>query len=188
MNETKFMPFPILHTPQLKLRQLTNDDRVALFKLRNDESVSRFISRARQKDEKEAAGFIERINSDIAAGRLIFWAVCLNTDSSLIGSICLWNFSTDEKTAELGYELLPEYQAKGLMTEAVQSVTNFGFSSCLLDTMEAYTHRVNQRSKKLLIKFGFELVPGKTDPDNLNNTIYILHNQPKPPDFGKPVS
>jgi ribosomal-protein-alanine N-acetyltransferase len=41
--------------------------------------------------------------------------------------------------------------------------------------MEAYTHKENQRSQHLLEKFGFRLLPDKTDPDNPNNIIYSFH-------------
>jgi [ribosomal protein S5]-alanine N-acetyltransferase len=175
MSGKKFTPFPTLRTERLTLRQLTTRDKPAIFKLRNDENVSHFILRARLKDKKDAAAFIRRINGDIEAGRLIYWGVGLNPELRLIGTICLWNFSADEKTAELGYELLPAHHGRGLAVEAVRAVMDFGFSVCAFETLEAFTHKENQRSQHLLEKFGFRLVPGKTDPDNPHNAIYSFH-------------
>ena len=37
----------------------------------------------------------------------------------MIGSICLWNFTDNQKSAEIGYDLSPKYQRKGIMNEIV---------------------------------------------------------------------
>jgi ribosomal-protein-alanine N-acetyltransferase len=174
VNDKKFTPFPILHTPRLTLRKLTTGDSPTIFKLRNDESVCRFLIRERQTEEKEALGFIERINSNISAGTSVYWAVCLNTNSEMIGTLCLWNFSDDEKIAELGYELLPAHQGRGFMMEAVGAVVDYGFETCSLSAIEAYTHKDNLPSKQLIRKFGFQLVSGKLDADNPSTEVYIL--------------
>ena len=65
----------------------------------------------------------------------------------------MWNFSSDRKTAELGYDLLPEFFNKGIMSEALQQVILFGQETLKLNTIEAYTHQDNSNSIKLLEKF-----------------------------------
>src|ERR1700676_2549606 len=99
--------FPVLKTRHLILRRLVPEDRKAVFILRSDEHVSRFIQRNMMTSETEAAAFIEKIWNDVGRGPDVFWAICLNTQPDLIGTICLWNFSEDRKLAELGYELFP---------------------------------------------------------------------------------
>ena len=90
----------------------------------------------------------------------------------MIGSICLWNFSKDGKIAETGYDLVPEYQGQGIMSEVLQGVLNLGFSQLELHTIEAYTHRKNLASIKMLKSNNFELIPGKIDAANANNLIF----------------
>jgi [ribosomal protein S5]-alanine N-acetyltransferase len=158
------------------LRRLVAEDRKALFILRNDEQVSRFIQRNRMTSETEAAAFMEKIWSNGDRGPDIFWAICLNTQPELIGTICLWNFSEDRKQAELGYELFPAFQGRGLMSEAVQTVMDYGFKDLALTTVEAYTHKANMRSKKMLAKFQFRYLPDKLDPDYENNEVYSLQH------------
>jgi [ribosomal protein S5]-alanine N-acetyltransferase len=175
MTGNKFTPFPTLHTERLNLRQLTTRDRSVIFKLRNDESVNRFISRAGTANTRAAAAFIERVNGDIQAGKSMYWGLEFKPDRRIVGTICLWNFSADEKMAELGYELFPAYQGRGLAMEAVRAVMDFGLKVCALDAMEACTHKENRRSQHLLEKFGFRLMPEKTDPDDPNIAIYSFH-------------
>jgi ribosomal-protein-alanine N-acetyltransferase len=92
----------------------------------------------------------------------------------MIGSICLWNFSKDKKIAEIGYDLSPQYQGKAIMDESLKGVLRFGFDELNLDSIEAYTNRLNESSKNLLVKNGFKRVWEKKDEDNLDNIIYEI--------------
>ncbi len=170
--------FPEIKTSQLTLRQLVPEDRKAIFFLRNDEQVNRFIRRMKMTSETEATAFIEKIWSNNEQGPDVFWAICLDTQPDLIGTVCLWNFSEDRKLAELGYELFPAFQGSGLMSEAVKAVLDYGFKDLGLTTIEAYTHRDNLRSRKMLANFQFRYQPDKADADNENNEVYSLSNKP----------
>ena len=71
----------------------------------------------------------------------------------MIGTISLWKFSEDKKTAEVGYDLNPVFHNKGIMTEALNCVLKYGFTQLQLDKIEAYTHKENQASRKLLLSW-----------------------------------
>ena len=79
------------------------------------------------KNVKEAEDFIEKSSRGIENGENINWGIILCGETDIIGSICLWNFSVDRKKAELGYDLNPKYQNRGIMSEALNRVLNFGF-------------------------------------------------------------
>jgi ribosomal-protein-alanine N-acetyltransferase len=168
--------FPEIKTRNLILRRLVPQDRKAVFILRNDKELNRFIRRNTMTIETEASAFIEKIWSNGDRGPDVFWAICMNTQPDLIGSICLWNFSEDRKLAELGYELFPAFQGKSLMSEAVKAVLDYAFKERRLTTIEAYTHKDNMRSKKMLAKFQFRHLPDKVDADNENNEVYSLQH------------
>lgn len=70
----------------------------------------------------------------------------------------MWNFSKDNKKAEVGYDLNPLFQRKGIMSEALKSILGFGFNNLNLDKIDAFTHKKNESSKKLLEKNGFILL------------------------------
>ncbi len=155
--------FPVIRTGRLLLRRLVADDRKAIFLLRSDEQVAEFIQRMKMTSEAEADDFIRLIWSNVDRGPDVYWAICLNTRPDLIGTICLWNFSEDRKQAEIGFELFPAFQGRGLMAEAVKVVLDYGFKDLALTTVEAYTHIENMRSKKILEKFQFRYLPDKTE-------------------------
>ena len=171
----KFPEFPILVTDRLRLRKITKNDGPTIFFLRTDKEVNKYINRPKpHKNVKEAEDFIEKSSRGIENGENINWGIILHGETDIIGSICLWNFSVDRKKAELGYDLNPKYQNRGIMSEALNRVLNFGFLDLNLDEIEAFTHHGNESSKRLLIKNNFSLNKSRTDEGNPNNIIFEL--------------
>ncbi|TWR27526.1 GNAT family N-acetyltransferase [Mucilaginibacter pallidiroseus] len=82
-----------LETSRLRLRQLFADDAGQLVLLRCDERVNRYLNRPKSTSYDQAAGFIDRVLSNNA----YYWAINLKHETTLIGTVCLWNprFSID---------------------------------------------------------------------------------------------
>jgi ribosomal-protein-alanine N-acetyltransferase len=174
-----FSPFPILQTERLILRRLSLDDAEEIFFLRSDETVNKYIDRPRATSIEDAYNFINKTNHSIENNELIDWAIAFKNNSRLIGSICLWNIFKEESKAEIGYELLPDFQGKGIAQEAIFTVLDYGFNIMLLNKIEAYTHKENSSSIKLLEKFGFVRdLPEESKIDftveNPNTVVYCL--------------
>jgi len=155
MKSALFPTFPQLSSERLALRQLALSDAAAIFALRSDERVNRYIDRPACQSIGEAEAFVEKIAAGVAAGNCLYWAVCLRENPLLIGTICMWNFSEDGHSAELGYELSPDVQGRGIMSEAVGCVLAYAFGTLGLQAVEAYTHPENAPSEKLLHGHGF---------------------------------
>lgn len=173
----KLKPFPEIESKRLFLRNIEASDCKEILFLRSDKNVNKFIERPesrRTKNTSDAIKFIKELNENIENSKSIAWGITLKNDSKIIGTICLWNFSQNNKNAEVGYDLNPQFQGKGIMNEALKSILEYGFDSLNLDFIEAYTHRANESSKKLLEKNKFKLIDGKKDQHNLNNFIYKI--------------
>lgn len=166
--------FSNLSTERLRLRPLNLSDENDIFRLRSDEIINYFISRKRLTNKDEAIQFINRINNQIKEGVILYWAIMLKENPPLIGTICLWNFSKERKTAELGYELFPEFQGKGIMDEAVKKVIETAFKKMGFAIIEAFTHKDNFKSRSLLLRNNFFDDSSRKDEDNDNNAIFIL--------------
>ncbi len=150
-------PFSVLKTDRLTLRQLASSDDEAIFALRTDEKVNKYLDRVPSKSMNDAQTFIWMINEGIQNRNLKYWALTLSGNDELIGTICLFNFAADNKKAEIGYELLPDFQGKGIMQEAVSKIIDFGFQSLGLEVIEAHTQAQNQSSTRLLEKCKFKV-------------------------------
>ncbi len=166
--------FPILKTKRLLLRKLINNDAQQIFYLRSNTIVNQYILRAKQKSLPEAVSFINERNNDIENEKIFYWAISLKEEKKLIGSICLWNFSEDKTVVEIGYDLHPDYFHKGIMTETIREVINFGFNKLQLESIEAFTHKENSSSIKLLEKNRFVFQPSRKDKGFPHNIIFKL--------------
>jgi len=169
-----FEVFPNLDTPRLNLRELKTEDAKQVLFLRSDKEVTKFIKRQIPTKIQDALDFIHKIQLGYSKRETISWAICTIENPKMIGSICLLNYSLDRKTAEVGYDLNPSFQNRGIMTEALQAVINFGFDTLQLDTIKAFTHYANENSRNLLTKNAFRLVEGEKDADNEDNIIFSI--------------
>lgn len=173
-EEATFTAFANLSTERLELRQLRLTDENEIFFLRSDEIINQFIDRPKPKKTEEARDFIRKINNNIKSNKSFYWAITIKGNPKLIGTICLWNFSENKKTAEVGYELNSAFQGKGIMDEALKKIIDFSFKTLGITTLEAFTHKNNLKSASLLIRNNFLQDLTRKDEDQVNNIIFIL--------------
>jgi ribosomal-protein-alanine N-acetyltransferase len=151
-----FVPFPLLETDRLLLRQLTVDDSDQLFILRSDARVLQYLGKEPAKTVKEVEEFILKINASVESGESILWAITLKGDpSKVIGTICLWNIIKEHFRAEIGYVLHPGHWRKGFMKEAIEKVMEYGFTIMNLHSIEARLSSKNSASVGILEATGF---------------------------------
>ncbi len=168
------IPFPIIITERLNLRKILPSDLERVHYFRSDNEINKYIKREPQTREMSIA-HIQLITKELMADKSVTWGITTKESDVLIGSICLWNFSKDKKTAEVGYGLDPKFQGKGIMSEALKAVLDFGFNRRGFETIEAYTDYRNISSKKLLKLHGFIPRSGVKDADNQNNEVFYLN-------------
>ncbi len=177
MRQPNFSPFPTLTTQRLTLRKLKYEDEKEIYELRTNEEVNQFLDRERAKSIEDARKFINKILKGIFDNEAILWAINLNDNDRLIGSVVYYNISIKESRGEIGYELNPTQQGKGIMKEALEAVIQFGFDQLGFETIEAWPTEKNTRSIHLLEKFDFKKEiddPRLRMPDNKGMLLYSL--------------
>lgn len=164
-----------LYTDRLILRALSPQDAEALFRLRSNESVNQFIGRNAPVSLEDVERFIDKINTSVSNNESGYWAVCLKDRSELAGTICLWNFSADRSYAELGYELHPDFQGRGIMLEATAAILDVAFDKIHLKKIEAWTDARNVASTKLLNRLGFIRDLAREGEEGIKNVLENNH-------------
>jgi [ribosomal protein S5]-alanine N-acetyltransferase len=167
--------FPTLTTERLTLRQLLESDVQEIFLLRSNVIVNKYLDRRPSETVEEALSFIRKVNENFKNNAGLYWAITQTDNEKLIGTICLFDFSDELKKCEVGYELLPHYQGQGIMHEALKKIIEFTFHTLRLETIDAFTHKDNHSSTKLLQKCNFK----KTtiiDEANPNLIVFRLSN------------
>jgi [ribosomal protein S5]-alanine N-acetyltransferase len=168
-----FTPFPVLKTERLTLRQLATSDAQEIFTLRSDVEINKYLDRRLSNTVEDAGDFITMINENIRNNSAIYWAITLGNNNTLVGTVCLFDFSDEKSQCEIGYELLTQFQQQGIMKEAVEKVIDYAFNTIGVQRLEAFLHRENLRSIRLLQQCSFKNFD-VADETNANLTGYYL--------------
>ncbi len=155
MLTVNFSPFPVLKTERLILRKTEMTDAPAMFVQRSDPRIMKYLDRKPCETVEEAAAFIRMITDNLDNNNGISWAITTHDSDEMIGSIAIWRIVKEHYRGELGYVLLPEYQGKGMMYEALNAVIAYGFTDMGLHSLEANINPDNAASQKVLERHGF---------------------------------
>ncbi|MFC5269849.1 GNAT family N-acetyltransferase [Adhaeribacter terreus] len=155
MLDIELNPFTNLETERLILREVRETDAPEILFFRSDDTIMRFLDREKLKSEDEALEYIANTRKAVLENEGINWGICLKGSEKLIGTIGLWRFIKANHRAEIGYSLHPDYWNKGLMSEAMKVVLDYGFQTLKLHSIEANINPKNDASRKLLEKHGF---------------------------------
>ncbi|MEO0470552.1 MAG: GNAT family N-acetyltransferase [Bacteroidota bacterium] len=145
---------PSLSTQRLQLRAITAPDTAFIFQIRTDPQVNRYLRREAPANFTAAEESVQKLIRGNGQS-WYYWVIIEQDNQQPIGTICLWNLAKD--LADIGYELIPDKQKKGLMVEAVQAVVKFGLETLGFSAINAWTNHNNQASSRLLIRQGFQL-------------------------------
>lgn len=156
MLELNFKPFPIIETERLVLREITKKDADRFFLLRSNKDAMRYIDKPLAESVDEIKSFIKYIEQKRKDNEAISWGVTLKDKGELIGTISYHSIQKENYRAELGYMLLPEYWHKGLISEAIPKVIDYGFNNMKLHSIEANINPDHNVSRKVLEKFKFK--------------------------------
>ena len=73
-----------------------------------------------------------------------------------VGYVRLCSVDLRDGVAEVGYLIAPTHRGKGLGTDAVRTIVEFGFRMLALERIEAEVYAFNVPSQKLLERLGFK--------------------------------
>lgn len=155
MEPISFLPFINLESERLLLRQITPDDIKEVFELRSNPETMKFIPRPLVTNDEEALAHIKMIQDKIESNEGINWAITLKPDNKLLGIIGHYRIKWEHYRSEIGYMLLPEAHGKGIATEAIQLIVDYGFDKMKMHSLEGVIDPANSASARVLEKNGF---------------------------------
>lgn len=83
------------------------------------------------------------------------WAIILKSENVMVGDIGFKGAPSDKGLVEIGYGTYPDFFNKGIMTEALSSITQWAFSQDGIDIILAETDKSNISSQRVLKKNNF---------------------------------
>lgn len=150
-----FETFPVLKNNRLTLRDIRPEDAEAIFRMRSDGRVNRFIARPAMERLEDALALAEQTRQAYENRQAIGWAGILRENGAIIGTCGYNSIDFDNHRAEIGGELSTDYWGKHIAAEAVTLIVRFGLERMNLHSIEAKVSPENRGAVFLLEKLGF---------------------------------
>lgn len=171
-NQVLFETFPILETDRLILRQPETIDLPLILDMLSNEEVARYIGFPTFQTMAEAENELGWYQALFREKQGIRWAITDRQSGKFIGSCGFKNYQAVHNKAEIGYDLMYSWWNKGIMTEAIRPIIEYGFTHMELNRIEAEADTRNTASIHLLQKVGFQ-VEGISRESEFENGMYI---------------
>ena len=152
-EETSNEPDAPIETERLLLRPFRKSDAEAFFKCCQNPNIGNNAGWKPHGSLEES----QEILRSVFISQSGIWAITLKEDERLIGSVGIIPDPKREnpQARMLGYWLDESHWGKGYMTEAVQSVLDYGFNTLQLSLITANCYPHNERSQQVLKRHGF---------------------------------
>ena len=150
-----FSRLPELETEDLLLRLPRLSDAQSIHAYTTDPEVARYVLWDPHRSLWETRSFIRELRARARRGWPTSWAVVLKETGAAIGTIGFIWYSSENRSAELGYSLSREYWNRGYATQALRAVCRESFRSLSLNRLEAQYDVRNPASGKVMEHAGF---------------------------------
>ncbi len=160
-----------LSTPRLSLRKLTPDIFDFIYANYSDDELMLFLGLHSPdvlgiEKEKHSKG-LSTFNKSFC-----YFKILDRVSGNVIGWCGYHTWYLDHNRAEIGYGLYEDhYKQKGIMSEAMNAILDYGFERMRLHRVEALIGKDNEASQKLAKKFGFQFEGNLREHYFTNNTM-----------------
>lgn len=154
--DSAFKVFPVIKCDNIILKEINTSDYRGMYKIFSCDEVIKFINIKKPLKHEDMIKFINFLSTGYKNKKLIMWGIFKKENPSLIIGICgFHSISKYNSRTKIGYALARDYWGQGIMTEALNAITSFGFNCLEVNRIEAFVEPDNTASIKLLEKTGF---------------------------------
>ncbi len=157
MNISDYRYLDILKTSRCTLRYVSLSDAPSILHLYSNPKVIRYTEHHYpMQNLSEAEYAIDFYRRGYDEGWMYRWGIILNESNRLIGTAGLHRINHDHKFTNIGYEINSPYWNKGISTEVVKVLTEYGFQTFDLHRIEAELIPQNIGSARVVQKNGYQ--------------------------------
>ena len=151
-----FKNLPELETKRLILKKITVDTLIDVHEYRSDESVSKYLLWNKEKSLDETRIYLEYLEELYRKGKFYDFGIFLKENGKMIGTVGFATIDLRKNEASVGYVLNSNYWGRGIASEALQKIVEFGFFTLGFKRLFAKFAEPNVRSRGVLLKCGFK--------------------------------
>lgn len=149
-----FLNIPTLYTERLSLRAMHPIDAEDMFEYARRSEVTEYLLWSEHKSLGFTKDYLVYIQSRYKLGDFYDWAIIDRESRRMIGTCGFTKIDPSNNSAEIGYVLNPDFHRRGLGSEAVSRIIEFGFEELSLNRIEARFMQGNEASLALMKKVG----------------------------------
>lgn len=147
----------VIETSRLRLRPWSEYDQTAFAQMNADPVVMRYFPAPLSRSESDA--LMAGLQSLIDQNGYGFWALEHKSTQALMGFVGLNDQPIDSgfpvtPLTEIGWRLAAAYWGQGYAPEAAKAVLQWAWQHLDLDSIYAFTTRLNQPSRRVMEKIG----------------------------------
>lgn len=149
-----FAHLPTLYTQRLVLRPARMSDAQDLYEYSRDPEVARHVLWDAHTSIHQTRQYIRFLIRQYHSAAPSSFVIALRDTGKVIGTIGFMWLQSENRAAEVGYSLSRAYWNRGIMTEALRAVLEFGFTRLGLNRIEAQHECDNPASGHVMVKAG----------------------------------
>ncbi len=152
-----FQSFPLLETPRLRLRALTQADAEATIAIYGSPEVLAYLNMEPVTTHEQAIGLIDWFTGAYERHDGVQWAFTLRETGQVIGTGGTYAWDQSDRHVDIGYHILPSHWGQGHATEATRAMLGWCFDALKVHRVQADCTDGNLGSERVLLKCGFQV-------------------------------
>ncbi|MDO5851444.1 MAG: GNAT family protein [Methanobacteriaceae archaeon] len=164
-----------MYTKDLILDNIKFEDVWQLYELWSNDNVMKYMGIKPDTTIKNTEKRIFDIHEAYNNGTKIHWSIHIKKTNKIIGTCALQYINNNIKNTEIAYELLPDYQKKGYMTQTLPVIINFAYNILQLEEIYAIICEKANDSIKQIKKHNFKYNTTLENYITINNKKYNAH-------------
>lgn len=165
-----------IETERLFLREMTEDDFSALYRVLADAEIMRHYPYI--FDEARVKGWIARNIERYRVFGFGLWAVCRKDTGEMIGDCGLTMQMIDGQIKpEIGYHIRRDCQRMGYAKEAASAVRDWTFLNTPFNIVYSYMKYTNEPSAKTAVSYGCRFIGEFADETNEITKVYAISRE-----------
>lgn len=167
-----------IETERLILRKFKKDDAKDMYNnWASDSEVTKYLTWPAHNNIEISKKVIEMWTDSYSNAESYQWAIVLKEIGNVIGSFSLMGINNENENCEIGYCIGKAFWNRGIVTEALSAIIDFGFNEIGFQRIAACHHINNPASGRVMEKCGLKYEGtlrkiGRDSSGNLVNCKY----------------
>ena len=149
-----FSRIPTLETERLILRRIKCSDAYDMYDYSCRSDVTEYLLWSPHPSLEYTKAYVTSLQSQYRKGCFYDWAIILRDENKMIGTVGYTEINAYNNSAELGYVINPHFWRRGIATEAVRALIEFGFNELNFNRIYARYMVGNDNSRRVMEKCG----------------------------------